>query len=392
MATRGEYNKAQQKMLDDANQRAAKMEGWVKSPNRMVATEEAMRSYVNALDYWNPLWRDDNYARSTRWGGIIAFPGFQERFAGGSLPPNLGATPECGYPGFSGGGLEDQWEYFKPIRPGDTFRVWFNRPKIEDITSLDRKGPLTFRVTLSDNTHINQNNELVSTFKRLTTLAFYDKPQKVVPSEPETRYRYTKEELAYIEKMTLSEEIRGANVRYWEDVKTGDETKPIVLGPTTVWDTVSYAIGGGMNITPRREQLKVPREQRSLEGYYDATTGVSHLPIEPHFSDYVAQLPHAFQRPLSFLFMPLARSLLTRLVTNWIGDDGWLKALKFRYLAQTFIGDTVIGRGKVTNKRIENGEHLVDLTAWLENMRGHVSPAISATVKLMSRDVVQKWK
>ena len=56
------------------------------------------------------------------------------------------------------------------------------------------------------------------------------------------------------------------------------------------------------------------------------------------------------------------------------------------------LGDAIIGRGKVTNKRVENGEHLVDLDVWLRNMRGNTTEAASATVSLFSKKVPYKWK
>jgi hypothetical protein len=46
----------------------------------------------------------------------------------------------------------------------------------------------------------------------------------------------------------------------------------------------------------------------------------------------------------------------------------------------------------VTNKRVENGEHLVDLEVWLENMRGNITEAAAATVSLCPKEAPYKWK
>jgi len=46
-------------------------------------------------------------------------------------------------------------------------------------------------------------------------------------------YKYTNEELDFIEKVHDAESIRGATIRWWEDVRVGDELQPVVNGPLT---------------------------------------------------------------------------------------------------------------------------------------------------------------
>lgn len=378
MAVCGQYTKAQRKMVDDTNKTADTLVGWAKSPTRMVATEEAIKNVGLSADYWNPLWHDNNYAMNTRWGSIIAFPFFQERFGAGMFSPQ--ATPECGFKDYIY--IGDDWEFFKPVRPGDTFRVWRNRPSMEDITSLDGKGPLRFRCVVTDLYHINQNDELVSTFKRFMQCTFHPEPAESVVYMPGSRYRYTKAELEYIDRIANEEEVRGANIRYWEDVKIGDEPRPVEFGPST---TATNQLAAGAPLIPAREAIK--REPWMF--VQDPDTGVYHSAIEAHQSDYAAQL---MGYEGAFHFGPLARNLLARLVTNWMGDDGFIRRFKFRHMNRTHIGDTNIGQGRVVNKRIENGEHLVDLALWLENIRGYVTEPAVATVSLCSREAPYKWK
>lgn len=44
------------------------------SQNHQFVTEDLIRHFAYAVGDPNPLWRDPAYARSTRWGGIIAPP------------------------------------------------------------------------------------------------------------------------------------------------------------------------------------------------------------------------------------------------------------------------------------------------------------------------------
>lgn len=54
---------------------------------------------------------------------------------------------------------------------------------------------------------------------------------------------WTEEQLREVEEDVLSEEIRGDNVKYWEDVEVGEELKPVVKGPFGLTDMVAYCAG-----------------------------------------------------------------------------------------------------------------------------------------------------
>ena len=153
------------------------------------------------------------------------------------------------------------------------------------------------------------------------------------------------------------------------------------VGPTTVWDMITFFAGiQELPLFPSREMRKRAPE---LFFFIDPATGVSHADVEWHFIDGNARFRgqrHAFH------FGNFARQTMARLVSNWMGDDGFLKGFKWRHLARTAIGDSLIGRGKVVNKYKENGEHLVDLEVYLENLRGNITEAAVATISLFSKE------
>jgi hypothetical protein len=52
----------------------------------------------------------------------------------------------------------------------------------------------------------------------------------------------------------------------------------------------------------------------------------------------------------------------------------------------TQTGDCAIGYGKILSKKVEKGEYLVEIDAWLDNMcRGNITESARAWVKLPSR-------
>lgn len=392
MAIRGVYTEAEQKMLDDANKNMDARVGWYKSPDPMVATEESMLNYAYIIDPKNPLWRDENYARNTRWSSPIAFPTFIERI--GIDPTFMSTPPELGYRHMIL--IGEDYEFFKPIRVNDSFKVWRRRPQIQDVTSLDGKGPRKFAVLIEDFDIINQKDELVSTYKHYTQFTFLPEAPKPY-SMPE--YGYTMAELEYIDRIEEEEEIRGANIRYWENVSTGDTLKPIVNGPVTYSEGVAFnvAVSSGLGhghylppLTKRASLKQDPADPIMVTKFVkDPATGLYYYLGFRHFEDRAAQ---ADGEPRAFLYSALSRHWLCRLVTNWMGDDGFIRKFNYRHMRRNFLGETLIGRGKVINKRVEKDEHLVDLDVWIENMRGNTTEAAAVTVSLLSKEIPLKWK
>lgn len=382
MAVRGVYTDEEKKMIATFDQEADMHRGWAKSLNRQVATEESIKNLATTMDCWNPLWRDDNYAAHTRWGSIIAPPFYQDGIS--YLHWGLKPTPGMGF--FDHIYIGEDWEFFKPIRVNDSFKLWRRRPQLEDVTAADGKGPRRLNFLVHDHDHINQRDEIVSSFKLYLECSFLTEPPKELPAISE--YKYTKEELEFIDRAIAEEEVRGADIRYWEDVQVGDETRPVVLGPTTIWDLVIFHTGSGGpggGLLPIREMRKVT----PWEVAQDPVTGVFHCMTEVHLAERIAQMAG---NPLPFHFGAMARQTMGRLATNWMGDDGFLRKFNWRHLARTPIGDALICRGKVTNKRAENGEYLVDLAIWLENLRGNITEVANATVSLFSKEVAYTQK
>jgi len=387
MAVRSIYTKAEQDVIDDFNKRNQKVVGWVKPMEMPVATEESIIQFAMSVDRWNPLWHDKVYATGSRWGGLVAPPCYEGRFGGGGGYGALFASPECGYGDLKRVG--EDWDFYRPVKPGDTIRTWNRRPQLKDVTSLDGKGPRKFGVLEADLDRVNQRDELISKFKLNVEVSF--NPELPKP-DAMPKLRLTQEELDYIEEVADKEEVRGANVRYWEDVNVGDRITEIAFGPTTVLDTAAFQGGGGMSPFDPKMTRKVLRNGQSLMGKMnrDPETGLYRFPgIERHLVDEAAQVEG---KPRAFLFAVMSRAVLARLVTSWMGDDGFMKKFHWRHIALTPIGDALIAKGKVVNKRIENDEYLVDLEVWLDNLRGNIPEVAVATVSLLSQDHPYIWK
>jgi acyl dehydratase len=81
----------------------------------------------------------------------------------------------------------------------------------------------------------------------------------------------------------------------------------------------------------------------------------------------------------------LKNAFLGQLMTDFAGDQGWLKKLSVQYRGMDQPGAKVVCKGRVTRKYVEGVNHLVDCEIWLENTKGEKTTPGSATVILPSR-------
>ena len=126
----------------------------------------AIRRFADAVDDPNPLYGDEEYARSSKYGSIIAPPGFfgwPSKWRGGSpSSPFTGdlrlALAKAGY---NAGSLIDagtEYKFFCPVRVGDALAAL---PRVVDITEREGKlGKMAFVIT--ETTYTNQNGDLVA--------------------------------------------------------------------------------------------------------------------------------------------------------------------------------------------------------------------------------------
>jgi hypothetical protein len=288
-------------------------------------------------------------------------------------------------PGFNLLAAGNKHEYFGVIRPGDEFRI------VDKYLGPEEKGlkDKSYRLFLESGqrSYINQREEvvIVATGRRIMTGT---PPGKMSDTQKQLyknikRHHFTKEELDVIHR-AYDDELAGKNRRgkevlYWEDVVVGEDLKPIVKGPLDISDACSAMLveyGGAFAI-------KWNIMRGAIDSYpIDPATGEYRFRRDWHFEDSLAQLSGV---PYAFQIGKYSEMILGHLVTNWMGDDGFVKMLDFQIRHINIMGDMNWLKGKVINKYIEKDEHLVDLEIWSENQDGLVNTKATATVRLNSR-------
>ena len=251
----------------------------------------------------------------------------------------------------------------------------------EQFTGLDeKKSEFAGRIFIQSSlaTYRNQRGETIAECKGWMVRAERRAARERGKYKREP-YQYTSEELAAIEEAVLDEEVRGANQRFWEDVEAGDEIQPIVKGPLSSGDIgafVSGAIGGLAHGDALKEFRKHPAWG------FRGKTGALEAIIRVHDAPETAT---AAGLPLAYDYGCQRMCWLSQLPTNWMGDDGALRRLHGRLHMFNYVGDTTWIKGKVSGKRVENDEHLVDLDIWAENQLHETTASGNCTDALPSK-------
>jgi hypothetical protein len=89
--------------------------------------------------------------------------------------------------------------------------------------------------------------------------------------------------------------------------------------------------------------------------------------------------------PGAYDYGPERCSWLTHHMTNWMGDNGFLRRANCKIRRHNPEGDLLFITGKVTGKRIEEGRRLVDIEQEARNQDGELSVIGTGTVELPSR-------
>ncbi len=138
---------------------------------------------------------------------------------------------------------------------------------------------------------------------------------------------------------------------YFEDVNVGEEIPSISIGPLS-HTMFLFIASSHHDWYPGHHDVEYARDQGLPDIFMNATW---------------------------------QQALLARVLCEWAGANCLPRRIKYRMGRPIVRYDTVKARGVVTGKRVENGEHLVDLDVWLDKQDAEKVTTGNATVVLQSR-------
>lgn len=339
------------------------------NPYNYQASADTIRHFAIGVGDANPLWHDPDYAARTRYGCVIAPPCFLH---------SCGQFNYVGLPGVHSMFSGTDWEFFLPIRLNDKISA---TTKLIDMIERPSRFAGRSLEQLSETLYRNQDGDLIARAIYHQFRLERDTAREKGKYAYLERATYTPEQIAAIDAEIESEEIRGATPRCWEDVQEGESLRPVVKGPLTVTDIVGWLMGwGGIFIRPHRFGLAYRR--RHPAAYPPDEHGVPDVPERVHWDGEFARRVGV---PAPYDYGPQRIAWLGHLMTNWIGDDGWLAKLSVRLVRHNLVGDTTWCRGRVARKYVEGARHLVEVEIWAEDQRGETTAKGSSVVQLPHR-------
>jgi len=340
------------------------------------ATRLAIKKFTYGIGDQNPLWCDGEYAHKTRYGNIVAPPSWIISVFSGA---------QFGWRGVSGFHNASDMEFYKPVLLNDKITpeciyTGFEGPKPSEFAER-------MIVDHLENNYYNQRNELVARIRWSVIRTEKTKARGRGKYRSTTLpHPWTEDELERIEEEVLNEEVRGSNVRYWEDVRIGEELKQVVKGPIGLTDEIAFITGAGTP-TPRLAAHGIGLRQYRKHpawAFRDQNT----YALEPVFAvHYNKEAAKAMGLPLQYDIGFQRHCWQIHLLTNWMGNDGWLKRSYAEYRKFVYHSDVVWLKGTVNKKYInDDSEYCVDIETDATNQRGENVMPGHATVALPSRD------
>jgi acyl dehydratase len=356
-----------------------------RAPHNFEVTWDGSRHFANGYGDDNPLWCDPEYGKKTRWGGLIAAPTFHYTMGEPDAPPPteeqktlLKGDPLAGVGSYQ---AVMEFEWWRPLRLADRLGRRCALVGVIPRNKSEFSGRSVGEVQAF--IYRNSHGELVN-IRRGTWIRAERHASKERKKEYQLPEPYTFDQLAAIDAAYDAETIRGAQPRYWEDVTPGEDLPTIVRGPLRTSDLVIWHIGWGMQLTPPGGFRISYNARKKVPGMF--TANALNVPDTVQRLHWEREWANELGVPIPYDYGALRETFLTNLITNWIGDEGWLWKLNCEHRKFVYTGDTYWIKGRVKDKQMGPHGGEVNLQVWVENQWGTVVSPGEATVLLPSRE------
>lgn len=338
-----------------------------------AVTRDAIKHFAWGVGDNNPLWLDRDYGARSPWATNLAPPCILYSVDNTVVAPKLPGVQWI-YAGTS-------WTWYTPIRLDDSFRT-----EVKLISQEEKKGR-RFPVWVLQTGEIkffNQRDELVAiALGRCARTPRGDNLAKTEDRVLREPHQYKPEEIDQIEQQMLAEPRRGETPLYWEDVNVGDVVPSVVRGPLSIIDIVAwYSAQQGAQPYGGVHGDALRYRQRHADHHLNKSTGARESAGRGHLE---ARTGADVGMGGAYDVGPQRISWAQHMLTNWIGDQGFLHKLDVAVKAPNLIGDTIWWRGEVTAKHAQQGRHFVDIALTAKNQNDLLSAEGTARVLLPSR-------
>ena len=332
---------------------------------------DAVRHFALGIGDRNPLWSDPTYAKSAVHGGLMAPPTIlyaTDRIVSGYV---------SGLPGIHAMFAGTEFRYERPLKVGDRIRAVATLKDLVERSSrfAGRSFQQTYEVRFFD-----QTEALVATADSYCFRTERDEARKRGKYDA-TVTRWSGDQVKEIGSRYQAQEARrqGSRQRYVESIKVGDELPEIIKGPYTATTAIAFLLGwGGLYVRAHGDAFDLFNRHPALAIANEF--GVPEPPERVHWDPILAARVGV---PGAYDYGPERVSWMGQVVTDWMGDDGFLRVLRVEVRRHNLIGELVTCHGRVSAIDLETSTAHLDLIA--HNQDGHESARGSAQVILPQR-------
>jgi len=313
-------------------------------PYLTEVTRDSIRHWAQATGDRNPLYLDESQARASRHGGLIAPPCQLYAFS------RISIGYRGGLPGVHSFFAGSHWRWHEPIRLGERIAPEVTFKDLKELPSRFA-GRMFKQISLisfpgSDGHELAQAESWGMRVER-TAAKEKGKYKQVELATP-----YTKQQLDEIAQLYAEEKCRGAEPLYFEDVAIGQSIPQIVRGPYTATTAVAFEQGwGGLFIKAHGFWFDYLRRHPAA-----GIPNAYNIPEPPEAVHWDSALARAVGVPEAYDYGPERVAWLATMLTNWIGDDGFLSELYCEVRRFNLIGDLTYCRGKIVSKEIRDAD------------------------------------
>jgi acyl dehydratase len=357
-----------------------------------------IRRWAMAMDYPNPIHWDDDFAKASKFGGLVAPQSIPVALdiGHGVQPACVGAIPGSAL--LFGG--EEWWHYGPRIRPGDrlTQRRWFHDYKVTDTKFA---GPTMF--ARGDTLHVNQHGAPVAKVRStaIRYLAAEAERRGQLNAAVGKTPRWTPEKLQVVERERMAwllSNREGCTPRF-NEVPIGARLPRRVIGPHTVATFTSeyrafvFNVWGTLRWVPPEgvEDPWVNQDAGWIPGFGFDYEGAK---IDPRLRDGLYVGPsrgHVDSDKATKIGMPRAYGYgatmgawVTDYVAYWAGHDGLVRYSNTQFRGPAYEGDVTYVQAEVIGREEQSawGGRLIRLAVELTNQDGAVLATGKVDVEL----------
>ena len=337
-----------------------------RAPWLNVVTQDAIRHFAYGICDDNPLWTDENYCKKYTGAPLLAPPVF---LVAARYPVLHGAALDVPLISLLSE-IEYSWE--RRIHVGEDLRSSTEQGDVREV--IDPMGNRKIHVD-AQTTYWNGQDQVLGR-GRSTVVRMLGQGSMQVTDW--SIYRYSPGELERITQDIQSETRTGSRGLSENEFTVGARLPSIVRGPLTIGDMVCWHAAVGPSYRPGplgyKDTLNAPQ--------FRVRNPITGWPIKYMLQHEDVILAHQRGMPAPFDNGVMRFAWVSPLITNWMGDKGFLARLHVKINLPVLYGDTCWYSGEVTRRSKEADSWRVSIRISGTNQHGSVVTTGSADVLL----------